>query len=179
MAINISSLIIVGAVIGFVGGIGFNIWMFIYLYKKRYEGNLLKGTIEMINKLDSIKEKLEGGNMEDVKRLAKYLGKKIDTAVEDIKESIDALEMSILEKEEEAEEAEEKDEFSDLEEAEEKDDEIEDNPDDFEDDYKGKRKVSTKKEEKEDDELAQLDDAEEEEKPKKKGLFGKKKKREE
>lgn len=147
---------------------------------QRHEKNILAGTIELINKLDSIKEKLEGGMKMDegLKKIGKYLGRKIDDLAnrmtedkEELAEKIEALELSFLEKEEEKEEAEgEEDDFSEEEDAaeEEGEDEFED------DDYKGERKVSTKEEKEPNEELAELD--EKHGKPKKKGLFGRKKK---
>ena len=103
--LDFNTLVLIGVILGVVIAIIINIWLSIYFYKKRYEKNLLSGTIDLINRLDRIEENMDGGNMqEENKKLAKYLGMKIDglkdellTELQDIKESLEVLESAIVE----------------------------------------------------------------------------------
>jgi len=172
---EVNTWMMIGVVVGIVLAIIINIWLSIYLYKQRYEKNLLTGTIELIKRLDRIEENMDGGNMqEENKKLAKYLGKKIDglkedllSELQDIRDSLEVLESAVVEGDEseavvedddgisdgtfddvEDEVVEGADSEDDAEEEDEKEEEKDDEDAEFEAEYNGNRKINVKEVEK-------------------------------
>lgn len=135
------ALVIVGGILIAIMG---QIIMFIIYQKKRYkrmEENLHKNAMEVISKMDYLEEILKGSGGKkmdvDLKKVAKFLAKKIEEAKEDILVRIDDL--AEENKEEEAAKPEE-----DL--GEEESSEVDLDEYDELEDYQGERKVSTKQE---------------------------------
>ena len=161
-------LLYFGFYVGFILAIALNVWIYLTFYRTKYiksQANLIKGTMDMIMRLDSIEDKLKGENKmdEDMKKLAKYLSKKIDDSKAEI---IEYLEEALSAEAEEPEvendfESEEAD-FKDVVEIPEPPKEDTGSYDEIED-YAGERKVEFPNE------------APPVPKPKR-GLFGKKKK---
>lgn len=157
-------MIPLGAAIGLVLAIIAQVFYIHHRYKqleKKLEENVLKGAAEMIERLDSVESKIQGGVKmdKDVKKLAAYFKKKLQETKEEIVSEVTAKFEELLESPEEPEEAEEEstevEEFEDETEEKAKDEEDSDDFSEFDDldDYDGDRKVkdepkAEKKEEK-------------------------------
>ena len=165
MVFSTNVVIITGVVIGLILAVFINTGFFLYLFKKKYEKNILKGAIDLINKVDKIENKIGSGNMEETKKLAKYIGKKIDDMKEELKAELEEINDNISElqdiiindesaelDEEQEENEEDEDEFSEFEESEGEEEQEE------EEDIEKTKKPKAKEEEKEEENIDGLDD---------------------
>lgn len=107
-----NNLIYYGFYVGFILAVILNAAIYFYIIRNKYQKNqenLIKKTIELLGKLDSIENKLRGKNKmnDDIKKLAKYIDTKLKEQTEEITDRIDELEETFLGDGQEEEQSEE------------------------------------------------------------------------